>query len=110
MKNIDKIKQMNSNEISKILNSNKCNMCTYNNTNCMKEFCHEGTKAWLEQESELTLKEIVEEFNEFCRQGKCLSCNPSDHYSCYHNFLIDHFNINDGKITRRMERKYNSRI
>lgn len=100
MKNIDRINQMNSNEISRILNGNKCNMCTYNNANCMKEFCSRGIKEWLEQESELTVEDILIEFDKFCCTRNCFECQYSDE-TCGHDYMIDNFNIIDGKITRR---------
>lgn len=101
MKNLDKIREMNSDEMVKLLNGNKCNICTYNNTNCLKEFCKSGIEEWLNQEAELTIKDIDYEFNKYCREGSCISCEQSDYSACIYNFIINHFNIVDGKITRR---------
>ena len=105
MKNIDRIKQMDCSEITRIINGNKCNMCIYNNTNCMKEFCSRGIKEWLEQESELTIEEIADEFDKFCcdisySTESCISCEYENE-TCRYDFLRDHFNMIDGKITRR---------
>lgn len=101
MKNIDKIKEMNSDEMVKLLNGNKCNICTYNNTNCLKEFCKKGIKSWLEQEAELTIEDIHREFEEFCGQNSCRGCKYPDDATCYYGYILEHFNIIDGKITRR---------
>lgn len=55
MKNIDKIRQMTADELAEFLNSSAldsiCNICV----GCDSEEeigCIEGTKQWLEQESE----------------------------------------------------------
>lgn len=101
MKNIDKIKEMNSDEMVKLLNGNKCNICTYNNTNCLKEFCKKGIKSWLEQDAELTTEDVRYEFNKFCSNNRCGTCKYPDDTTCYYDYILEHFNIIDGKITRR---------
>lgn len=101
MKNIDRIKEMDAEELIIFMNSNKCDRCSYNNTNCMHDMCCEGMKIWLEQESELTTDLIYYEFGKFCIGNNCGECKYPHDYTCHYNFLIDNFNIIDGKITRR---------
>lgn len=50
MKNIDKIKQMNINELANILF--ECSSCTFCSGCEKNRNCEDGIKQWLEQESE----------------------------------------------------------
>lgn len=51
MKNIDKIRQMNSEELAKLIESSCCDCCIYEN--CYKGAnCAYGIRQWLEQEVE----------------------------------------------------------
>lgn len=56
MKNIDKIRQMNSEELAEILTHHldKCDFCTaiLDSEECTKNFCVDNVKQWLEQEVE----------------------------------------------------------
>lgn len=112
MKNIDKLKEMNFEELIEFINGNKCDRCIYNNTNCMHDMCREGTKSWLQQECELTIKEVGYEFDEFCsynyHQPECCIACKYENTTCKYNFLVDNYNISNGKITRR--EKHHSRI
>lgn len=101
MKNIDKIREMNSEDLIIFMNSNKCDKCSYNGTNCMHDFCREGMKSWLEQEAELTIEDIRDEFNEFCTNNRCDECDYPNDGDCHYHYTVDHFNIINGKITRR---------
>lgn len=110
MKNIDKIKEMNAEELIIFMNSNKCDRCSYNNTNCMHDLCSEGMKTWLEQEADLTTKDLLNSFERFCNlrksrsNGTCHDCyysNIGNKEDCKESFIVRNFNIIDGKITRR---------
>ncbi|WP_312286717.1 hypothetical protein [Terrisporobacter sp.] len=102
MLNIEKIREMDSDKMVKLLNGNKCSMCTYNNTNCLKEFCSIGIEEWLNQECELTIDDVYGEYDKFCCTRNCLGCEYPDD-TCLYHFLADHFIIIDGKITRRQK-------
>lgn len=101
MKNIDKIKQMNVDELTKLFN-NKCQMCKYEKQICNYEFCHSEIKKWLETET-LTVEDIESEFETYCEDRFINeSCDISNSCNlCKLNFVIEHFNIVDGKINRR---------
>ena len=100
MKNIDKLRQMDVEELIIFINSNKCDRCIYNETNCMHDLCSKGMKEWLNQECELTVDDINREHDKFCCARECATCEYPDD-TCHYSFLVDHFNIIDGKITRR---------
>lgn len=99
MLNIDIIKNMNTEEMVKLLNGNKCDMCTYNNTNCLKEFCSKGIVEWLNMDSELTQNDILYEFENYC-DGISGRCDHDDCNYCKIDYIVKHFNINNGKITK----------
>lgn len=99
MLNIDRIKNMNTEEMVKLLNGDKCNMCTYNNTNCLKEFCSQGMREWLNMEFKLTLNDILDEFKNYC-DGISGGCDSDDCDNCRIDYIVKHFNINNGKITK----------
>lgn len=99
MLNIDRVREMDSKELTQLVN-NRCQMCVYQNQSCLHDRCSEGIIQWLNQDFELTIKEIEQEFNKFCSESNCIQCSSSDYSSCHYNFLVDHFNIIDGKITR----------
>ena len=101
MNNIDRVRAMNSDELTKLLN-NKCSMCKYEKQICNYEFCHSEIKKWLETET-LTVEDIESEFKSYCEDKffNC-SCDVSNGcILCKLNFVIEHFNIVDGKINRR---------
>ena len=77
-------------------------MCTYNNTNCLKEFCKEGIKEWLNQDADLTHYDIEDDFSKFCNIRICLDCEYVDK-NCRVEYISDNFNIINGKITRRQK-------
>lgn len=54
MRNIDKVKAMNIDEMAKFLARSECTLCTFNakDINCNELDCKDGIKQWLEQESE----------------------------------------------------------
>ena len=55
MKNIDKIKKMNSEELAKEISKESddpCSHCIYYNQPCRGMTCNEGIKKWLESEAE----------------------------------------------------------
>lgn len=52
MKNIDKIRQMNSDELAEVISSD-CLYCNYRYMGCSYRCeCKQGIKQWLEQEVE----------------------------------------------------------
>ena len=100
MKNIDKIKQMPPKELVKFMRSLQCDKCIYDNTNCQHDMCTEGITKWLEQEEELTLDEVRQEFIRHCENKQCFDCKYFDK-RCTFGFIIDNFNVINGKITRK---------
>lgn len=100
MKNIERIREMDSDEMVKLLNGNKCSMCTYNTTNCLKEFCSIGIEEWLNKECELTIDDINSDFDNFCSGKSCDACVYRTS-TCEFDYIIDNFNIINGKITRK---------
>lgn len=102
MKNIDKIKEMNSHDLANFI-SNRCNVCSYRYKDCGNEMCSIAMEEYLNQEAELTVDDINYEFNQFCMKNICSKCNYPDDNICHHEFVVDNFNIIDGKITRRQK-------
>lgn len=99
MLNIDRIRKMDEKELIVFINSDKCNRCSYKDMKCGNEMCSVGIKEYLNQECELTIHDIEDDYYKFCRE----SFNLCEYNSsrCKLLFLIDNFNIIDGKITRR---------
>lgn len=100
MKNIDKIKQMSSEELVKFMRSLQCDKCIYDNTNCQHDMCTEGMTKWLEIEGEVTLDEVIQEYKRYCGNKNCSDCKYV-YKTCLLYFMMDRFNIIDGKIIRR---------
>lgn len=100
MKNIERIKEMSVKELTKFLNESMCNYCSYKNKDCGNEMCSIGIEEWLNQESDLTINDVYGEYDKFCCTRNCLECEYPDD-TCLYNFLVDHFNIINGKITRK---------
>lgn len=100
MKNIDKVRQMNPHDLANFI-SNKCNICSYRYKDCGNEMCSMAIEEYLNQEAKLTIKDIHREFEEFCEQNSCRGCKYPDDATCYYGYILEHFNIIDGKITRR---------
>lgn len=100
MKNIDRIKKMDAKELTKFMNESTCNYCSYKNKDCGSEMCSIGIEEWLNQECESTIDDVYREFNKFCRGKVCETCNYPES-TCEVNYMIDNFNIIDGKIIRR---------
>ena len=68
MNNLERIKNMSTKELAKVLNGSQCNCCAYKNTLmsikknvCEQSNCEEGVKLWLEQDAEFTITEVREE-------------------------------------------------
>jgi len=102
MKNIERIRKMNAKELITFFKNGKCNRCSYNGKDCGSEMCSTGMEEWLNQEGELTIKDIEKESRAFCKGNACEMCRYIDD-NCSYMFMIDHFNIIDGKITRRQK-------
>lgn len=109
MKNIDKIKLMHKGELIELLTECSCDHCAYNNTNCMHDMCTLGITKWLEQEAEITQDDVRNEFDDFCHEySDCEGCKyyiENEWSDCYLLYILDNFNIEDEKITRRKESK-----
>ena len=102
MKNIDRIKEMSPEELIIFMNDDKCDRCSYKDKDCGKELCSIGMKTWLNQEAELSARDISDEYHDFCHGKSCEQCKyPHGH--CVELFYINNFNIVDGKITRRQK-------
>ena len=101
MLNIDRIKEMDAEELIIFMNSNKCDRCSYQDKDCGSEMCSIGMEEWLNQETQLTTDLIHCEFGKFCNKNTCGECKYPNDYTCHYNFVVDNFNIIDGKITRR---------
>lgn len=101
MKNIDKVKQMNARELIKFTNEDKCEQCVYKDSICGSERCTEGRILWLESEVEFDAIYINKSFHNYCYKqcGKCGYKNTG----CREQYIIDNFNIIDGKITKRQK-------
>lgn len=104
MKNIEKIRKMNSEElinIFKTYRTDECSMCSYKDKYCGTENCTIGLNEWLNQEAELTTEDISNEFRNFCNENR--SCDECKYKrkTCHNDYTLEHFNIIDGKITRR---------
>lgn len=105
MKNIDKIKSMNTKELANLISDGACKICSYEVETCSKP-CVDGVAEWLEQEVELTPKDCVYEHELFCNdhlfKNGCDDCkyNKSP-FSCETSYIYENFNIINGKITRR---------
>lgn len=104
MTNYDKIKQMNKEDIIKLINTNKCQMCNYTHAKTLGDCnnnCEKGIKLWLDEEVEITDDDIDWEYREFC-DGFCSGCKYENaKHNCKINWFMDNFNMVDGKITRR---------
>lgn len=110
MRNIDKIKQMQKEELIELLVECSCDHCAYNGTNCMHDMCTIGITKWLEQEAELTPDDIRQEYDSECSEyPDCIGCRyfkgDDEYVDCYLLYMMDNFNIENGKITRRKEDK-----
>ena len=105
MRNIDKVKEMNSQELAHLIDSNRCKICVFSNPsgNCEGK-CEDGIKQWLDQEADITPDDINNEFKLHCSNyceflfKDCPFINPAE---CKILWFMENFNINDGKITRR---------
>ena len=103
MKNIDRIREMTSIELAELINKRSCEVCAFQlYEDCEGMNCEEGIFAWLERECELTLDEIEKEADEFC-VGECQYCKYKNAHNCRLSFIVDTFNIIDGKIERRKQ-------
>lgn len=102
MKNIDRIKQMTSEELVKFMKINICEYCIYDDAICGQERCSEGRVAWLESEEELNLNYIIKSFLNNCKTDEC-DFYPNDCTVCKFQYIVDNFNIIDGKITKRQK-------
>lgn len=102
MKNIDKIKQMTGEELVKFMKINICEHCVYNDSICGHENCSEGIKLWLESEAELDVNYINKSFESDCKKNEC-DTYLNDCDDCRVQYIVDNFNIIDGKITKRQK-------
>lgn len=100
MKNIDRIKQMDVKEFLKFLGTDECDRCSYKDKDCGSEMCNIGIEEWLNQECELTINDIRHELKIYCDKiyPKCIHKHCK---LCELDYIVNHFNIIDGKITRR---------
>lgn len=107
IRNIDNIRRMTIEELADFVTGFSCKCCVYDNDICMHDRCTEGLAAWLRQEAELTPEAIRDEYDEFCQKYvDCTGCkyHTEDEYSeCLLLYTMEHFNIENGKITRRKE-------
>ena len=87
------------------INGDKCDRCSYKDKDCGKEFCSIGIKEWLNQEAELTYKDIINEYDDFCDTQWNFGCDDCEYpgENCRTLYCINNFNIIDGKITRRQK-------
>lgn len=106
MKNIERVREMTPEELTQLVN-NRCQMCVYQNQSCLHDRCSEGVIQWLNQESYLTIKEVCDEFDKFCsysyRKPECCMSCEYENTTCKYNYIVDHFNIINGKIARRQK-------
>lgn len=102
MKNINKVKQMNARQLIKFMNEDKCEQCVYKDSICGSERCTEGRILWLESEVELDTTYMNDSFNSYCRDRRCNKCDY-DSVECNEQYIVDNFNIIDGKITKRQK-------
>ena len=101
MKNIDKIREMTPKELAELIEKHSCDVCAFQlYEDCDGMDCEEGIIAWLERESEVTLEDIEKDADEFC-VGECQYCKYKGANNCRLSFIIDNFNITNGKIERR---------
>ena len=100
MKNIDRIKDMTSIELAELMFKHSCEVCAFQFEDCEEMDCEEGIIAWLEKESEITIRDIERESEEFC-VGECKYCQYANAVDCKMNWVVDNFNIINGKIERR---------
>ena len=100
MKNIDKVRQMSPKELITFIKSHNCHKCSYNGTNCQHDMCTDGMTKWLEEEAESTLEEVRQEFITYCENKQCFNCKYFAK-RCGFGFIIDNFNVINGKITRK---------
>ena len=108
MRNIDKVKEMNTQELACLLDTNRCKLCAYSHkgskTMCCDSNCHEGIAEWLDKEADITPEDINNEFKLHCSNyceflfKDCPFINTAE---CKILWFMENFNINDGKITRR---------
>lgn len=107
IRNIDNIRKMTIEELADFITGFGCKYCIYDNKICMHDMCTEGLIGWLKQEAELTPEVVRDEYDEFCQQyTDCIGCKYfiEDEYSeCFLLYAMEHFNIENGKITRRKE-------
>lgn len=104
MKNIERMREMDTEELAQLIN-NRCKICIYYNQSCLHDRCNEGIVKWLNQEAELTIDDIYNEHTKLCCSDSiltypCISCKYKNK-TCEYEFIVDNFNINNGKITRR---------
>ena len=103
MKNIDKIREMTPKELAELIEKHPCDVCAFQlYENCDDMDCEEGIIAWLELDAKeiLTIESIISEFEKFC-VGECAYCSYRKADNCKASWIINNFNIVDGKISRR---------
>ena len=104
MKNIDKIREMTPKELAELLEKHSCDVCAFQlYEDCDGMDCGEGIIAWLEKEAVPTVEDVYKEFEKFCMcdtQG-CCHCKYFNIRTCKLQWIIDNFNITNGKIERR---------
>ena len=100
MKNIDKIRGMTPTELAKLFQERSCDVCAFKLYDECHSECVDGITIWLNKEYELTLEDIENETDEYC-VGECQYCKYKGVNNCRLSFIVDHFNIINGKIERR---------
>ena len=94
---MDKVKDMSSFELMMLLTSDTCEKCVYKGTDCNTNMCEQGVRDWLEQDVEIEIKDVLAAFEKQCNDD-CIDCNC---LVCLNYFILENYNINNGKITKR---------
>lgn len=100
MNNLDRIKDMNADEITEILaNDNKCEFCIYEDDICQTSQCRNGINKWLKFDMDSIIQTIANELESNCMYTQPY-CEPIDCDICKIQYIVNHFNINNGKVTK----------
>lgn len=86
MTNKDKIKAMDSTELTNLLSTTSCNCCIYLGKDCTGKSCTSGINEWLESECEENLSidnkpevDLQKAIQDVCK--KCKEKHPNDWYT-----------------------------
>lgn len=100
MNNLDRIKDMNADDMAKVLiNDNKCEFCIYEDDICQTSQCMDGINKWLKIEDGITISELISSHESYCN-SIYPNCRYNDCQTCNLQYIVNHFDINNRKVTK----------